>query len=465
MIRRYAFQRSRSIPGKHFLEEHLRGAVAYDRIAGYFDSSLFELAGEALEQVQGTIRIICNSDISARDVDAASALAREQAQRLSFLKSDPESMIKRGSDRIARLARLLAGTGTAKLEVRVLPDDVFGLIHGKAGVIQYADGRRTSFLGSANETFAGWALNYELVWEDDSAEACDWVQQEFDRLWSHPLAMPLSMAVVQEVERLSRRVELPLGEWQQKPEAGGVAVESPVYREQFGLWPHQKYFVAQAWRAHQAHGARFILADQVGLGKTVQLGMVAQLIALSSDKPVLALLPKTLMEQWQVELWDLLQVPSARWNGRAWVDETGYEYPPQGREPLVNCPRTIGLVSQGLVVHNPESLQCLLEREWSCVIVDEAHRARRRTLPAQDERGPAIHNPETECNRLYAFLFKLAQKTRTMLLATATPVQLHPIEAWDLLYILAQNNPHVLGDIGSYWLDPEKALPVMLGEV
>jgi len=86
MIRRYVFQRSRSMPGKQFLEERLQGAVAYDRIAGYFDSSLFELAGEALEQVHGTIRIICNSDISARDVDAASALAREQAQRLSFLK-------------------------------------------------------------------------------------------------------------------------------------------------------------------------------------------------------------------------------------------------------------------------------------------------------------------------------------------------------------------------------------------
>lgn len=78
-------------------------------------------------------------------------------------------------------------------------------------------------------------------------------------------------------------------------------IESPVYREQFGLWPHQQYFVSLAWRAHQAHGARFILADQVGLGKTVQLGMVAQLIALTSDKPVLAILPKTLMEQWQVE--------------------------------------------------------------------------------------------------------------------------------------------------------------------
>ncbi len=290
------------------------------------------------------------------------------------------------------------------------------------------------------------------------------MQQAFDRLWSHPLAIPLSKAVVQEVERLSRRTEVRLEDWKKNPDAGGVAVESPVYRDQFGLWPHQKYFVSQAWKAHQAHGARFVLADQVGLGKTVQLGMVAQLIALSSDKPVLALLPKTLMEQWQVELWDLLQVPSASWNGTAWVDEAGYEYQPKGREPILECPRKIGLISQGLIVHNPGSLQCLLEREWSCVIVDEAHHARRRKLPAPDERGPAIRNPDTECNRLYAFLFKLASKTESMLFATATPVQLHPIEAWDLLYLLSQNNPHVLGDVGSFWLDPEKALPVVLVE-
>ena len=465
MIYRYVFQRSRSMPGRRFLEERLAGATGYDRIAGYFDTSLFELAGEALEQVRGTIRIICNSDISAQDVEAASAAARDQAQRLSFFKHDPEVLAKAGSDRLSRLYRLLTGQGTAKLEVRVLPDDVFGLIHGKAGVIRYSDGKRTSFLGSANETFAGWALNYELVWEDDSEEACDWVEAEFEKLWGHPHAMPLSSAVVQEVERLSRRVEVPLIEWQKNKEAGSVAIEEPVYREQFGLWPHQKYFVTQAWKAHQAYGARFILADQVGLGKTVQLGMVAQLIALSSDKPVLALLPKTLMEQWQIELWDLLQVPSARWNGTAWVDEAGYEHPPRGREPILECPRKIGLISQGLVIHNPQSLRCLLEREWSCVIVDEAHHARRRKLPGPEERGPAIHNPDTECNRLYAFLFKLASKTESMLLGTATPVQLHPIEAWDLLYLLSQNNTHVLGDVGSFWLDPERALPVILGEV
>jgi hypothetical protein len=461
MIRRYAFQRARSESGRGFLADRLGGAIAYDRIAGYFDSSLFELAGEALEGVEGTIRVVCNSDIKAADIAAA-----EQAQKLSFFKNDPGQIVRRGNERLERLLRLLSGEGKAKLEVRVLPDEAFGMIHGKAGVIRHQDGRRTSFLGSANETYAGWALNYELVWEDDSAEACDWVQAEFERLWGHPQAKPLARAVIAEVERLAHRVERGLSEWTEAsaPHPASVAIEAPVFRREFGLWPHQKYFVQVAWRAHRAYGARFLLADQVGLGKTVQLGMVAQLAALTSDKPVLALLPKTLLEQWQVELWDLLEVPSARWTGSCWIDESGLEHPPSGKNPLLACPRRIGLLSQGLVVHGAEMVQGLLDIEWSCVIIDEAHRARRRVLPKPEERGPQIRDPETEANKLYAFAWNLASKTRSMLLGTATPVQMHPIEAWDLLRLLAEGNDHVLGGIGSEWFNPDRALPYLLGE-
>jgi superfamily II DNA or RNA helicase len=154
-------------------------------------------------------------------------------------------------------------------------------------------------------------------------------------------------------------------------------------------------------------------------------------MSLYDDKPVLALLPRTLMQQWQTELWDLLDVPSARWDGRQWIDEQGLEYPGSTKNPLLECPRRIGLVSQGLVVHGSAQVQALLDIDWSCVLVDEAHRARRSKLPKETEHGPRINNPETEANRLYAFLYKLAPRTRSMLMGTATPVQLHPIEAWD----------------------------------
>ncbi|MBW2643467.1 MAG: hypothetical protein JRC89_08870 [Deltaproteobacteria bacterium] len=51
-----------------------------------------------------------------------------------------------------------------------------------------------------------------------------------------------------------------------------------------------------------------------------------------------------------------------------------------------------------------------------------------------------------------------------MLLATATPVQLHPIEAWDLLKILAEGNVQVLGTQWSEWQKPHKAIPIVMGD-
>ena len=457
MIRRHVFHRGQT--GSAFLPDRLSGAQSYDRIAGYFDSSLLEFAGEAFESIKGRVRIICNSHLSPADVLEASRADQEQKQ--SFFRHDPAELAVSSRDRLVRLHHLLA---SEHLEVRVLPDESFGMIHGKAGIITLADGSRTSFLGSTNETWAGWNLNYELVWEDDSDEACDWVKHEFDRLWNHPHAVPLSKSVVREVERMVGRVELDLSKWKQDAEPGGLAVEAPVYREQFGLWPHQRYFVQLAWRAHQAHGARFILADQVGLGKTVQLAMTAQMAALTGEKAVLILLPKTLMEQWQTELWDLMEIPTARWTGKVWVDESGVEHPPAGKGPLGQCPRRIGMISQGLVVRNSEAAEYVLSRDWEMVVLDEAHRARRRKLPPLAETGAAMHNPQREANKLYAFLYRLAPRTRSMLLATATPVQLHAIEAWDLLRLLSEGSDHVLGSPGSKWRQPSEALPYLLGQ-
>ena len=114
------------------------------------------------------------------------------------------------------------------------------------------------------------------------------------------------------------------------------------------------------------------------------------------------------------------------------------------------------MISQGLVTHGSELIDSLLSIEWEGVIVDEAHRARRKKLPKSDEFGPAIGKPETEANRLYAFLFRLAPQTRSLLMATATPIQMHPIEAWDLLRVLSEGNDHVLGSTSSYWRKPEE---------
>ena len=437
MIKRYSSRRE-SLSDSLF-NKKLKNARSYDRIAGYFNSSILEIAGEYVDDIEGKIRVVCNSDLDIRDVKTAKAA--NNALRREWCKSEPEK-VTNGHGRFAKLYELLS---SGKMEVRVLPNEKFGLIHGKAGVITFKDGTKTSFLGSANESLSGWKLNYELVWEDSSEEAIEWVQEEFDSLWNDETAIPLSEFIIEDIKRISEREVIEnVEDWKEKePEPAVVAVESPVYREQLGLWEHQKYFVDRVFHDHKkSYGARYILADQVGLGKTIQLAMAAQLMALYGDKPILIIVPKTLIWQWQDEMNSLLDMPSAVWDGKFWVDEEGHEYIGRG---IKKCPRRVGIISQGLIVAKSKVIEELLEQEYECVIVDEAHRARRRNLG----EGKEEHSPDP--NNLYEFLLNISIKTKSMLLATATPIQMYPIELWDLMNILSQKNDSVLGSPASYW--------------
>lgn len=447
---------SRRAPLNTFLADALAGASSYDRIAGYFSSSILEIAGEAIESVAGEVRMVCNSDLDPADV--ATARAASLALRREWNSSLPADFSPPLQKRLARLYALLK---SGKLRVRVLPDARFGLIHGKAGVITRADGSRFAFLGSANESRSAWTRNYEIVWTDDGKESVEWVQEEFDALWRDPCAVPLAEVVLEEIERLSRRTVIAhLPDWRDVPDPDPAApvVELPVYRRENGLWAHQKAFIKRAFEAHRAGGARFVLADQVGLGKTVQLGLAAKLMALTDEQPILILAPRPLLEQWQGELWSLLAFPSAIWNGRQWVDENGVVYPDTGFDGLRRCPRRAGIVSTGLIKRQSDGAAILESLRYGCVIVDEAHHARRQNL------GENRRNEPPRPNNLLKFLLRVGARTRSLLLATATPVQLDPIEAWDLLSVLAEGNDSVLGDRYSPWRrEPRVALDLVMG--
>lgn len=441
-MNRYSSRKSKL--GEQFLNAKLQDAVGYDRIAGYFCSSILEVAGEAIEAVQGKVRVICNSGLAPSDVAVAKLGMRQEWNDFK-----PEEVYATPGA-MARLKRLYELLNSGKLEVRVLPDEIYGLMHGKAGVITYADGSKTSFLGSINETKSAFTTNYEMVWEDDDPESVAWVQAEFDFFWSNPHAIALSDYVIDDVKRISERRCIPLKDWRESDDETipAVAAEEPIYRNEFGLWAHQKYFVARAFTEHkQRGGARLLLADQVGLGKTVQLAMSAKLIALYDDKPVLIIVPKTLLFQWQDELKTLLNLPSAVWTGRHWVDENGYEYPADSANAILKCPRRVGIISQGLIIRKSESAELLKSLRFSCVILDEAHRARRKNLGKDPDRNKA------QMNNLLAFLSEITLRTKSLLLATATPVQIDPIEAFDLLSALgcSPDADKVLGDNYSVW--------------
>lgn len=421
-MQRYSSRRQKL--SETFLNEKLKNAKTYDRIAGYFSSSLLEIAGETIQKVD-KIRIICNANLEAADVDVAKANVLQQK---AFRAEGLEQYSTYGTERFQKLYDLLTD---GKMEVKVMPNERFGLLHGKAGVITYRDNTQTSFLGSINETFSGWARNYELLWEDNSKESIDWVQEEFNELWRDHSAVPLSQVVIEEIKRIANRKVIERKTWIDNPEPASVIIEAPVYRKEFGLWSHQKTFITMVFDDHRNFGgARFVLADQVGLGKTLQLAVSAQLIALTGEKPILIIVPKTLCKQWMEEFNTLLDAPCAMWDGSRWIDESGVEYSRKGAAGIKDCPRKIGIVSQGLMVRGGEAANYLKEMTFDLVILDEAHRARRKNL------GPATENEPANPNNLLRFIKHMSARTKSMLLATATPVQIHPIEGYDLLSAL-----------------------------
>ncbi|MEJ5301140.1 MAG: phospholipase D-like domain-containing anti-phage protein [Thermodesulforhabdaceae bacterium] len=448
-IRRFSSRRQRL--DHAFLNEKLKGARAYRRIAGYFRSSIFELVGEEIASIP-KVQVVCNSELDAADL-AVARHARETALKERWNEATPEVEALLHRERYRRLYELLA---SGRLEIRVVPKDrVF--IHGKAGVIELADGSKTCFLGSINESKSAFAQNYEILWEDPSPEGVAWVEEEFAALWEE--AYPLPEAIVEEVKRISERIEVRFQDVAPDEMPGAALAEAPIYRGGEQLQPWQRSFVTTFLEHREIYGkARLLLADDVGLGKTLSLATSALVSVLLDDGPVLILCPATLTLQWQTELLDKLGIPSAVWSStkKLWIDHKGHEIRTRGPEDITRCPMQIAIVSTGLIFHDSEEREHLLKRKYGTVILDEAHRARRRG---------GLGNREEEPNNLLDFMLKIAPRTRHLLLGTATPIQTEVHELWDLLRILSGGADFVLGrEPFSRWANFERALPVVKGE-
>jgi superfamily II DNA or RNA helicase len=438
MVRRFS---SRQGKLDHvFLRERLLGARRYDRIAGYFRSSLLDLVFEDLAAIE-QIRVVCNSDLDPRDLSAArSASQQAMALREKWFERPPEAESVLGRDRYRKLYELLV---RGNLAVRVVGRTSTPFLHGKAGVIEGRDGSSLAFIGSNNETREGWRDHYELLWEDDDPEAVTWVRDEFEYLWAQ--GIPLPDAIVDEVDRCARRTEYRTVE-DVPPEdiAAAAMAEAPIYARGEALMPWQQAFVTMFMDHREKYRCvRLLLADEVGVGKTLSLATASVLSSLLGDGAVLILCPATLTQQWQVELWDKLGVPSAVWtNKKTWLDHTGHHIRTRGAEDIVRCPYQIGIVSTGLVFQRTAERGHLLRRSYGTLVLDEAHRARRAAGTGRKAAEP---------NNLLAFIGEAAKNSRHLLLGTATPIQTDVNELWDLLDVLGRGAEHVLGRSNSQW--------------
>ena len=169
------------------------------------------------------------------------------------------------------------------------------------------------------------------------------------------------------------------------------------------LIPHQLYIAHEVSRRQLP---RVLLADEVGLGKTIEACLILHRL-LVSEKVVrsLIIVPEALVHQWFVELLRRFNLNFAIYDDErcASLDRSeGGEDNPFLDEQLVLC--SVEFLSQF-----PERALAAVQAEWDFLIVDEAHHL---------GWSPKAPTPE------YAMVDALAQKSGGLLLLTATPEQL-----------------------------------------
>jgi len=171
------------------------------------------------------------------------------------------------------------------------------------------------------------------------------------------------------------------------------------------LLPHQLYI------AHQValrHAPRVLLADEVGLGKTIEAGLILhQQILTERVKRVIIVVPESLVHQWLVEM-------MRRFNLQFSVldEERCYAIEAEGdAENKINPFESAQLVlcSLSFLTENPVRHQQAIDAGWDVMVVDEAHH---------------LSWSESHVSNEYVCVESLAKEIPGLLLLTATPEQL-----------------------------------------
>ncbi|MCH7728315.1 MAG: DEAD/DEAH box helicase, partial [Planctomycetes bacterium] len=185
--------------------------------------------------------------------------------------------------------------------------------------------------------------------------------------------------------------------------------------------PHQVDAALFAFRSPLSKGA--ILADEVGLGKTIEAGLVIAQRWAERRRKILLILPATLRKQWQQEMDDKFYLPSVILESRNFnqMRRNGHPNPFDQENKIVSCS-----------YHFASAKAAEVSRiNWDLVVIDEAHRMRN------------VYKPSNKMAKNISNAVRHSQK----LLLTATPLQNSLMELFGLVSVI---DPHVFGDAASF---------------
>ena len=190
---------------------------------------------------------------------------------------------------------------------------------------------------------------------------------------------------------------------------------------QVDLNPHQVEAALFAFKSPLSKGA--VLADEVGLGKTIEAGIILSQQWAERKRNLLIICPSNLRKQWNSELADKFYLPSSILESKSFNNliKEGNLNPFRQQDNIVIC-------SFHFAKNKASYLQNI---NWDLVIIDEAHRLRNVYKPS-NKIGNAIKDALEYCKKV---------------LLTATPLQNSILELYGLVSLI---DPYTFGDLKSF---------------
>lgn len=189
---------------------------------------------------------------------------------------------------------------------------------------------------------------------------------------------------------------------------------------QVDLNPHQLDAALFAFRSPLSKGC--ILADEVGLGKTIEAGLVIAQKWAERKRRILIITPANLRKQWAMEMEEKFSLPTCILESRNFR-----QFKKEGQQSPFRQP-TLVICSYQFAARNHEAI---MVEPWDLAVIDESHRLRN------------VYKP----NNVIANAIKLALQNTPKILLTATPLQNSLLELYGLVSII---DDYAFGDSQSF---------------
>ncbi len=199
-----------------------------------------------------------------------------------------------------------------------------------------------------------------------------------------------------------------------------------ITNSRLSLMPHQ---INVTHRLSEELFPKIILADEVGLGKTIEAGIyIKEMMARNLAERILIIVPASLVKQWQFEMQNKFNINFIIYDGKKIKElkrKGDYKHP----EILQNPFYYDNLIICSLqFARNKKYIELLSSIYWDIVIFDEAHHLRRYLINAMTGNYRETLN--------YKLAKNLSSNSESILLLTATPLQLHSFELFSLIELI-----------------------------